>query len=63
VGSALPAASVARTSKLCDPSASAAAGVSVAPGPEQARKASRSKRHLKLDPGSLEENAKLGLAS
>src|SRR6266496_4973811 len=63
VGSVLPAASVARTRKVWAPSARALAGVCVSPGPEQAPNGSESKRHSKLDPGSVEENPKVGVES
>ena len=35
----------------------------VLPGPEQGPKAAESKRHWKLEPGSEEEKAKVGVAS
>src|SRR5438034_114803 len=63
VGSAFPAVSVAWTSKLCDPSASGATGVWVSPGPEQGANGSESKRHSKLEPGSEDENPKVGVGS
>ena len=55
--------SVARTSKVWEPSESAVAGVWVAPGPLQGAKAAESKRHWKLAPGSLEEKPKVGVES
>src|SRR6266496_3923271 len=55
VGSVLPAASVARTRKVWEPSARALAGVCVSPGPEEAPNGSESKRHSKLAPGSEEK--------
>ena len=58
VASVLPAASVARTSNVCVPSASAA----VVCGELQALKAALSTRHSKLAPGS-EENSNVGVAS
>ena len=58
VGSVLPAASVALTSKVWGPSVSAA----TVSGLEQAEKASLSTRHSKVAPGS-EENSKLGVGS
>ena len=61
VGSVLAAASVARTSKLWEPSESGAeVGVWVAPGPLQGPKAAESKRQAKLDPASEEWKEKLG---
>src|SRR5688500_16993326 len=61
VASTLPTASVARTSKVCAPSARAA-GV-CEPGPEQAPNAPESIRHWKLEPASVEEKANVGVAS
>ena len=63
LSSVFPASSVARTSKLWGPSERGAGGVWAAPGPEQAAKASESKRHSKLEPGSVEEKAKVGVSS
>ena len=60
VGSVLAAASVARTSKLWEPSESGEGGVWVAPGPLQGAKAAESKRQAKLDPASEEWKEKLG---
>ena len=62
VGSGLPAASTARTSKVWAPSLSAEV-VWVSPGPEQAAKASASTRHSKLAPASPEEKPKVGVVS
>jgi len=55
--------SMARTSKLWAPAESGAEGVWLAPGPEQGTKAWESKRQAKLEPDSLEEKAKVGVAS
>jgi hypothetical protein len=63
VPSTLPAASIARTWKMCAPSARAVAGVSAAPGPEQARNASESKRHRNVDAASEEVNSIVGVES
>ena len=63
VESVFSAASVARTSKVCRPSESGIAGVWLAPGPEQAPKGSESKRHSKVECGSLEEKLKVGMGS
>src|SRR5262249_4917282 len=54
VGSTLPAASIARTWKVCEPSAR----VPVLNGDVQATNAPLSMRHSKRDPSSLEVNAK-----
>ena len=35
----------------------------LAPGPEQAANGSESKRHMKVEPDSLEEKLKVGVAS
>ena len=59
--SVLPALSVARTAKLCEPIESGVAGLWLAPGPEQAAKGCESKRHLKVEPAWLDENWKVGL--
>src|SRR5436190_460611 len=60
VASALPAASVAKTSNVCDPAASAA-GVN---GEVQGANAAASTRHWNVAPvGSLEENANVGVVS
>ena len=58
VSSTLPAASVARTSKVCAPSVSAA----VVRGEPHVANAAASTRHSKLAPASL-ENAKVGVES
>src|SRR5581483_5307400 len=58
-GSVLPAASVARTKIVCEPSFSCA----VVCGEPQAANDPESTRHSKLDPDSEEENAKVGVAS
>ena len=58
-GSVLPAGSIARTSRVCEPSASCA----VVCGELQAAKAPVSTRHSKLEPVSEEENVKFGVGS
>ena len=63
VGSTLPAGSVARTSKVWAPSASATVGVWAAPGPLQGANTAASKRHSKVDPVSVEEKPKVGVES
>ena len=63
VGSVFWAWSVARTSKLWLPRESGAEGVWLAPGPEQAANAWESKRHLKVEPDSLDVNVKVGVLS
>ena len=63
VESRLPAGSLARTAKLWAPSASAAVGVWVAPGPLQGAKAAESKRHSKVDPVWVAEKPKVGVES
>ena len=62
VGSVFPAVSVALTSKVCGPCASAEE-VWVRPGPEQAPKGWESIRHWKLEPVSFEEKPKVGVVS
>jgi hypothetical protein len=57
VGSTFPAASLARTSKVCAPSASLA----VVWGEEHGANEALSTRHSKLDPGSLDENSNVGV--
>ena len=59
VASTFPAASVARTSKVCAPSASDA----VVSGVEHEPHAPPSTRHSKLEPGWSAENANVGVAS
>ncbi len=59
VGSTFPAVSVARTSKVCAPSASDP----VVSGVEQEPHAPPSTRHSKLEPAWLAENANVGVAS
>ena len=59
VASTLPAASSARTSKVCSPSASTAAVL----GESQGAKLAPSTRHSKLEPGSPDENPNVGVAS
>src|SRR5687768_1514289 len=59
VGSGLPAASVARTSKVWPPSASGPTGSGLVQGAQ----APPSSRHWKVEPASLAENWKLGEAS
>ena len=61
VGSMLSALSVARTAKVCEPTESAVAGLWLVPGPEQSANAWESKRHLKVEFGSLDANWKVGL--
>src|SRR5437016_1807083 len=63
VGSVFVALSVALTSKLWLPGDSAAEGVWLAPGPEQAANASESKRHWKVEPDSLDVNVNVGALS
>ena len=58
LGSVLPAASVARTSKVCGPSASG----DVVCGEAQAAKGAAPRRHSSVAPGSL-ENEKVGIGS
>ena len=60
VGSVLLAVSVARTSKIWAPFASAFAGVW---GLEQGENDPESKRHSNVEPPSSEENAKVGVES
>jgi hypothetical protein len=55
--STFPAASIARTRKLCDPAASPA----YVCGDSQATKAALSSEHSKLEPGSLAVKLKLAL--
>src|SRR2546423_3580288 len=62
-GSVFIALSVALTSKLWLPGDSAAEGVWLAPGPEQAANASKSKRHWKVEPDSLEAKVNVGVLS
>ena len=59
VGSTLPAESVARTSKVCEPSARAA----VVSGAEQSPQGPPSKRHSNVVPSSLEEKPNVGVGS
>jgi hypothetical protein len=63
----LPAASLARTLKVYEPSASGLAGVSLLPGPEQARKLAvpASREHWKVTgpTSSLPLNVKVGVWS
>ena len=56
VGSVLPAGSVARTSKVCGPSASA----DVVNGVVQAANAAASTRHSNVEPASVEVKVKVG---
>ena len=63
VGSRFFALSMAVTSKLWLPRVSGVGGVWLAPGPEQAANAWESKRHRKVEPGSLELNVKVGVLS
>ena len=62
VASIFRAESIARTAKVWLPSFSAG-GVWLFPGPEQDAKAAVSIRHSKVEPGSLEENVKVGVLS
>ena len=55
----MPAASTARTSKVCEPSAS---GPTVC-GDEQAAQAPASTRHSNVEPGSPDSNEKVGVES
>ena len=59
VASTLPTESVERTSKLCSPSASSG----VVNGDSQGSQSPASSRHSKLEPGSSEENSKVGVGS
>jgi hypothetical protein len=59
VGSTLPARSIARTRKMWEPSESAGDVL----GELQKEKAAESKRHWKLEPGSLEAKVKVGVRS
>ena len=59
VGSMFPATSVARTSKVCEPSASEAVVV----GEVHDVQAAPSTRHSKVEPASLDENAYVGVES
>ena len=59
VGSTLPAGSVARTSKVCAPSASDA----VVSGVEHEPHAPPSTRHSNVEPAWSAENANVGVAS
>lgn len=63
VASVFFALSVALTSKVWEPAGSGVEGVWLAPGPEQAAKAWESKRHWKVEFGSLEEKLKVGVLS
>ena len=63
VGSGFFALSVAVTSKLWAPGDSGLEGAWLAPGPEQGANAWESKRHRKVEPGSLEQNVKVGVLS
>ncbi len=55
-----PGASIALTEKVCAPSESGETGVN---GEEQAVSGLASKRHWKVEPGSLETNWKVGVGS
>ena len=59
VGSTLPAASVARTSKVCDP----CVRVALVKGEVQEAKAAASTRHWNVEPVSVEVNVKSGVVS
>jgi hypothetical protein len=61
--STFPWESEARTSKVWGPLERAAAGVCVAPGPEQGANEAESKRHSKVDPASSEEKPNVGVES
>lgn len=63
VGSVFLALSVARTAKRCEPSDSGAAGVWLAPGPEQGANGWVSRRHLKVEFDWFDENRNVGLRS
>ena len=63
VGSVFAALSMALTSKLWLPGDSGAEGVWLAPGPEQAANASESKRHVKVEPDSVDVKVKVGVWS
>ncbi len=58
-GSTFPAASIARTSKLCEPSLNAA----VVNGDPQVANAPESTRHSNRDPDSVDENENVGVLS
>ena len=61
VASVLPAWSTARTAKVWEPPESGALGVCVAPGPLQGAKEAESRRHWKVELGSLEVKPKVGV--
>ena len=60
MGSVLPRESMARTSKVWEPSPTGPKSIN---GVSQSAKAAPSRRHSKLLPGSVEVNSKLGMAS
>ena len=55
--------SVAWTSNVWAPLASGVDGVWLSPGPEHGAKGSESKRHSKVEPGSVAEKVKVGVSS
>ena len=57
----MPNWSIARTEKVCAPSASAVVGVWAAPGPLQGANVAESKRHWKVELDSDEVKPKVGV--